>query len=223
MDSLDSLSADDERLVAQFLQEAFVKKVIIVQRDVRRFLARCRIHEYIAAKYEKIYDPKNRCYYYYNIESDKSSWKKPILLRQSDITFISPTYSLDEAAYRIQRQARRRAALKRVRMLYKTIVTEATDISSGLVYYYNKNSETSMWKLPNFMGGIFDHKYKEAKKIKKPATAGELEEKEEKDDDDDEEEEAEESSDESVASEDSEAVRQRRILARKYPRYLAVT
>ena len=91
MDDLDApLDADDERLVAQFMQESLVKHVINVQKSLRRFLARCRIHEYIAAKYEKIYDPKRGLHYYYNIETDKSSWQKPRVAAQERHVFHLP-------------------------------------------------------------------------------------------------------------------------------------
>ena len=214
MELLDApLDDDDEKMVAQFIHESLVKHVIQVQKTVRRFLARCQIHEYIAAKYEKIYDPKRKFYYYYNIQTDKSSWKKPALLLKSDITLISPTYTLDEAAAMIQRQARRRIALRRVRILYKAVVTESTDVSSGLVYYYNRKSGQSMWKLPDFMNNIFDHKYKNGPNRKESKAAvtvtAEVEEEESGGD---------ESSEESDVSEDSGVARMKRVLARKFPR-----
>ena len=209
MSGLDVLDAEDERLLAQLIQEAFLKHVILVQRNVRRFIQRCRIHEYIAAKYEKIYDPKRHIYYYYNIQSDKSSWKKPRLLLYSDIFVISPTYTLDEAATMIQRQARRKQALKAVRILYKSVVSEAIDASSGKPYYYSKKSGETFWKLPAFMNGIYDHNYKEGEKD--IVLVVEEEEEEESVHGD--------SSEESEGSEDSEEARMKRVLARKYPRY----
>ena len=233
MDDLDApLDADDEKLVAQFMQESLVKHVINVQKSLRRFLARCRIHEYIAAKYEKIYDPKRGLHYYYNIETDKSSWSKPALLLKSDMSFISPTYTIDEAVIMIQRQGRRRIALKRVRILYKALVTENVDVSSGQKYYYNRKSGQSLWQLPDFMNNIFDHKYKDGTKKKDGKTAAKLNkdgtevvagvEGEEEVEIEVEEEDpvGDDSSDDSNVSDDSGVARMKRVLARKFPRYL---
>jgi hypothetical protein len=147
-----SPSADDDLLMAQYIQEASVANVVKIQSQTRRLISRLRIWEYISAKYEKIYDPRHKVYYYYNIATDKSSWVKPRLLLKYDILIISPTYTLDEAVTMIQRQFRRIKALSRVRILYQAvIVTETTNNSSGPICYFNTKTRETMWKLPLFM------------------------------------------------------------------------
>jgi hypothetical protein len=103
MESLDSYNDDEEKMVAQFMEETYVKHITLVQSIARRFIQRCHIYEYITAKFEKIYDPKNGVYYYYNLEADKSSWNKPRLLLKGDIAVVSPTYEPDEAVMMIQK------------------------------------------------------------------------------------------------------------------------
>jgi hypothetical protein len=87
---------------------------VILQKYIRRFVQRCHIHRIICSKFEKIYDPKRKRFYYYNIDADTSSWKKPPMLLYSDIFDVSPSYTPDHAAIIIQRSLWRRAALRRV-------------------------------------------------------------------------------------------------------------
>ena len=105
-------------------------------------------------RFEKIYDPIRKRYYYYDRDLDVSSWWKPVLLRNSDLP-VAPTYtepgkyshssiltkySLNrspEACVKIQGQIRRKLALKRVRLLYQTVVKEELDVANDRVYYQN--------------------------------------------------------------------------------------
>lgn len=151
---------DDNRQMELFMEESYLNHVILAQSSIRRFIARCYIHRYIRSKYEKVYDPKKRIYFYYNVQNDRSSWTKPILLLESDITIISPTYSLQEATLLIQKQIKRFLALLKVRILYKSTVTELYDESTGSAYYYSKKTGLSFWYLPLFMKGTLDHQYK---------------------------------------------------------------
>ena len=198
-------TAEEQSLLNQYFRDSCAT---IIQRHARRYNQRVRIIELYNSIYEKILDPKRRCYYYYNIEKDRSSWTKPRLLHDSDIWKISPSYTIDEAATMIQRQARRRKDLKRIRRLYKMFVKEMLD-KTGTNYYFNPLTSRTMWELPSFMGGKLNHVYHDNTLIKKEVTEEEKE---------DEEEEEEESSDESNLSEDSELVRQRRREARIFPR-----
>ena len=198
-------TAEEQALLNQYFRDSCAT---IIQRHARRYNQRVKILELYNSMYEKILDPKRRCYYYYNIEKDRSSWTKPRLLHDGDIWKISPSYTIDEAATMIQRQARRRKDLKRIRRLYKMFVKEMLD-TTGTNYYFNPLTSRTMWELPLFMGGKLNHVYHD-NTLKK----SELNDEEKED----EEEEDEESSDESNLSEDSELVRQRRREARIFPR-----
>ena len=54
-------------------------------------------HRVLHERYEKIFDPVRKRYYYYNTVEDTASWRKPLLLREEDIEHVAPTYSKDQA------------------------------------------------------------------------------------------------------------------------------
>jgi len=198
-------TAEEKALLDKYLREDCAT---VIQKHARRYIQRVKILELMEATYEKILDPRRKCYFYYNINTDRSSWKKPALLLKADLSRIAPTYTLDQAATKIQSLCRCRPALKRTRNLYKLFVKEMVD-QAGAKYYYNPLTARSMWELPSFMGGKLDgHVYG-----KKKEEAKEEEKDEDSDDDDDDD-----SDDGSNLSDDSSLVRQRRREARKFPR-----
>jgi hypothetical protein len=213
---MDNLSADDDLLMAQYIQEAYVAHVVKVQSNARRLIARCRIWEYISAKYEKIYDPRHKIHYYYNIETDKSSWVKPRLLLKGDILIVSPTYTLDEAVIMIQRQLRRVNALSKVRILYQAVIV--TEKSSGSIEYFNTRTRELMWKLPLFMKNRLDYSQKNGilKTIEKQVPAADA--ADDGDDEMDDDSSVGQASEESNDSLDSAQIKELRRLARNYPR-----
>ena len=73
---------------------------IKLQSIVRMILVRSRIIKQINERYEKIFDPRRQRYYYYDRINDTSSWGKPLLLRNSDIKIVSPTF-IDESALKM--------------------------------------------------------------------------------------------------------------------------
>eukprot|EP01036_Dinobryon_divergens_P060167 gene60167-80241_t len=172
-------------------------------------------------RFEKIYDPRRKAYFYYDMKNDTSSWHKPTILLHADLLIVSPTYTKDAAALMIQRQLWRRLALRRVRRLYKDTITSILDESSGCYYYFNPKTHFTAWELPSFMGGTLDHSDDEDDdnssddsdvKKRKATTKGSSKEK--FDDDDSK---SSGSSGSSVDSDDSEKRREKRRLARKYP------
>jgi hypothetical protein len=202
--------------------ELFEFGVIKLQASIRRYIVRAKIIRQINQRWEKILDPRRQRYYYYDKVYDLSYWSKPKLLLDRDLDEVSPTYSDEDAATKIQTRIRMKLAQIRVRMMYQSTVIQAVDESSGGKYYYNPNTYATMWELPAFMNGRLDYERKPKIVKKKPedgesATGeastkdGEGEEEEEDDDDD-------ESEDGSELSEDSEAKRERKRLGRKFPR-----
>ena len=70
---------------------------------------------------------------------------------------VAPTYFPEEAATKIQSFIRRIQALYRVRLMYKDTYEEVFDFYSGTNYYANRFTYASVWELPKFMGGKYDH------------------------------------------------------------------
>lgn len=175
--------------------------VIRLQAIVRTFLIRSKLIKDISARYEKIYDPKRRRFYYYDKVKDKSSWVKPALLLNRELP-VAATYTPEQAAFKIQRVARRMLALLKVRLQYQGAVMKVTDENSNDAYYYNPKTGASMWRLPSFMNDRLDYVRKDAVTIQ-PTSAVE-----ESDDDDDSD----------ASSLDSEAIRAKRRRRRKFPR-----
>lgn len=194
---------------------------IKVQSLCRRFLVRQRLLKEARNRYEKIFDPKRKRYYYYDSVTDKSTWIKPVQLLDKDLD-VAPTYIPEQAALKIQRMIRLHLAKLKVRTMYQEILTTGLDPASGYPYFQNSRSGLTMWALPLFMNGKMNYARKPAKDpkfLKKvfPKPVG--------DDEDDEDEEDESESDEESAedseglSEDSETIREKRRQKRKYPRY----
>lgn len=244
MEVLDLVNVDESQLSDELKlkREITISCIMRVQALARRFLQRSRVVKGIASRFEKIFDPNRKLYYYYDSLLDKSTWIKPKLLLASDIP-IAPTYSPDEAAIRIQRQLWRFCALKRVRRIYKETITVVHDESTGDDYYYNPKSGATYWELPLFMGGKLVHDYVKKKKTKKNQNDGDIsvgshqsiDKNNEIDDDDDgdEEEGGGEEAEENVDDDDSEGsdsqdsdddldsvqLIEKRRSKRKYPRF----
>ncbi len=176
-----------------------------VQTATRMLLARRRIVRLIQSRFEKILDPRRKEYYYYDTVNDVATWDKPLLLGKSDIIQIAQTYTDDEAAVMITRQLLRRAALRRVRMLYQAVIVATYDEGYDATYYFNPLTEHTTWELPLFMNGHLEYKYDQL------PVGGRSAEPEEKS-------EIEEEDSESDLSIDSEIVRERRRAKRRYPR-----
>lgn len=156
---------DDEQLIISHFG------AIKLQSVARMILVRSRIIKQLNERYEKIYDPKRDRYYYYDIQQDKSSWRKPPLLLKSDILRISPPYVPDGEEHSITEQH------SRIEDVSKVIANGSIKENDGV----DTDDE--------------DHK-EEGEHIKSEEDASESD----------------------YSSEDSEAVRDRRRLKRKYPR-----
>ena len=174
-----------------------------VQSLIRRALARLSIVSKILKRTEKIWDPRREEFYYYDIVTDISSWRKPRLLRNIEIEEIAPTYTPDEAAGLIVRQCLRRAALRRVRMLYKNTIIATYDEGYGATYYYNEKTMSTTWELPEFMNGTMEYEYD------KLPLGGTIAGQERQSDSD---------SEDSDLSVDSEVARKKKRAKRKMPR-----
>jgi hypothetical protein len=199
-----------------------------LQSFLRRFIIRSRLLRSIRQRYEKIYDPVRKRYFYYDKETDTSSWIKPVLLLTTDL-HISPTYTEDQAAIKIQTLIRSHISKLKVRLLYQSTIVTSIDQATGTTYYYNPKTYATYWELPKFMNGRFDYIRKPAKKIPKYHKKKTKEGGGDGNDDDEEEDTIDETESESNESDDddddseglsvnSETIREKRRLKRKYPR-----
>ena len=198
-----------------------------IQACIRRFLVRSKLERLLNERYEKIYDPRRKRFYYYDKVYDHSSWHKPILFKDKDVKVISPTYFIDEAALMIQKLFRSHVSLRLLRILYADAVKFSVDPITKKAMYTNKTTGATTFTLPFFMNGTLDHKFKDKSKIlkayrnkgkPKPTKTKKSDGGSDEDDDEEEEEEQEEESDGSELSESSEAVIEKRQALRKYPR-----
>eukprot|EP01031_Cornospumella_fuschlensis_P027695 gene27695-33452_t len=171
-----------------------------LQAVARKFIVRSKIMKEITDRYEKIFDPKRKKYYYYDKKLDSSSWLKPVMLLDKDIEDVAPTYLPDQAALKLQRAVRRFLALLKVRLKFQECVMRVKDEKSNEDYFVNSKTGAKFQHLPSFMNGKLDYQRKE------PAEFGPYGSDEDSDDDSD------------AESLDTEARLEKRRKRRKYPR-----
>jgi hypothetical protein len=161
-----SLQPGGVMLGTNLADELSLYNVIKLQARIRVFLARRRVLKQVRARFEKIFDPRRKRFYYYDTVKDKASWLKPALLFQHDLEDIAPTFTKPEAAVHIQCLVRQYLSKLRIRLLYQEVVMQVKDDQSGYVYYYNPLAGTTLWELPSFMQGRMDHKRKPPRRNK---------------------------------------------------------
>ncbi len=131
---------------------------IQIQKIARGFLVRCTQIKYFRVRFEKIWDPRRNKHYYYDKETDLSAWKLPLLFIKHDHYLdIAPTFLPDDAARIIQTMGRRIMGLHRTQLQFKEVWEEVFDFYSGSNYYANRKTFQSVWVLPKFMRGKYDH------------------------------------------------------------------
>lgn len=218
----DVVGATSEQVENEIRNHSIIK----IQSHARKFLARCRILKMVNARFEKIYDPKRKAYFYYDMQNDTSSWHKPTILLHADITHIAPTYTRDMAAVIIQRQFHKLRGLRHVRSVYKNTVMAVLDERTGSHYYYNPKTGYTSWELPSFMAGTLDHKDYSISKQKSTSRRNlgneikneDISATEVEDDDGGNDSMASSETSSSADTENSEARREKRKAERKYPR-----
>lgn len=141
----------EEEFDAEFLSSI----AVTIQRNIRRFLSRCRIVKLINERIEKIYDPRRKLYYYYDSVADTSSWLKPALLRDSDIQVVAPTFTPDEASRHITNLMRRLRSLRLIQRAFAQSIEEVKE--GGKKFYMRLKTGETLLKLPSFMEGTMRH------------------------------------------------------------------
>ena len=72
--------------------------VLKIQGLWRRALVRERTYVELKQVWEKIFDPVQQIYYYYNTVTDEASWKRPAPLLWRDLGNVAPTFTDEQAS-----------------------------------------------------------------------------------------------------------------------------
>ena len=118
----------------------------------RRSLVRERTYLELKAVWEKIFDPVQQIYYYYNTVTDEASWKRPAPLLWRDLGDVAPTFTDEQAAIYMQCAWRRLKFLRTVRRLVASVVSKVYDEHSQNYYYYNAQTGQTSWTKPLLLG-----------------------------------------------------------------------
>ena len=78
------------------------KAALSIQCAFRVYCALKLLRKKVETRYEKIYDPRRRKFYYYDRQLCRSSWKKPFLVTKVGDLSIAPTYTEEQAAVMIR-------------------------------------------------------------------------------------------------------------------------
>ena len=126
--------------------------VLKIQGLWRRALVRERTYVELKAVWEKIFDPVQQIYYYYNTVTDEASWKRPAPLLWRDLGDVAPTFTDEQAAIYMQCACRRLKFLRTVRRLVASVVSKVYDEHSQNYYYYNAQTGQTSWTKPLLLG-----------------------------------------------------------------------
>ena len=123
-----------------------------IQGLVRRALVRERVYRQLSESWEKIFDPVQQIYYYYNTSTDEAAWKRPAPLLWRDLGDVAPTFTDEQAAIYVQCAWRRLMFLRTVRRVVASVVSKVYDENSGNYYYYNAQTGRTSWTKPLLLG-----------------------------------------------------------------------
>ncbi|GMH46426.1 hypothetical protein TrRE_jg4031 [Triparma retinervis] len=147
-------SISEEDLNRSIEDELLASCVVMVQCAWRQRAAQLKSCDLAIATIEKIWDPRTKSFYYYNVRLDKSRWEPPVFFKfaRKEITKVSPTYSGKQAILMMQTLLRRRLARKKVRSILKDHVDKVYDEQTNSFYYYNRLLKTTSWDKPGIWG-----------------------------------------------------------------------
>eukprot|EP00948_MAST-09A_sp_MAST-9A-sp1_P000871 g871.t1 len=171
---------DDQEGKEETRLEKFEACALKLQRIFKGRKARIKFQKIIQLTYERIYDPLNRRYYYYNSKTGESSWNAP---RFAKTKILSTTERIQlehemkrearekqqkqrrktprkraaemtekEAACMLQSALRAKLARRRIGELVRKIFVKCVDEKTGNVYYFNSLTGESSWYKPRLLG-----------------------------------------------------------------------
>jgi hypothetical protein len=151
-----------------------------IQQLWRTKLARRKMLGLIKDAYTKEFDPKTGAAFYVNKKTGESMWRKPAGLGGNEDVELSPRskatfdkakkdaaalldsstakpkrmkkMTTEEAVVRLQNWWRALQARKHLQAVMQHVYTKGFDPATNEFYYYNKNTGTSLWNKPSFMG-----------------------------------------------------------------------
>ena len=153
------------------IPETPTEAALLIQRAYRARLARKKVSEMAKGSFEKLFDEETKAYFYYNIKTGDSQWRKPSVLGEKDDIATARSDSTrtprtprvvripespEEAASLIQRVYRSRLARRRVIELTKHTYEKLFDEDSGVYYYFNNMTGESQWTKPSVLGNNDD-------------------------------------------------------------------
>lgn len=139
--------------------EKSLRYIVKAQSIARKFVLRSRFLKQLEDRYEKIYDPKRDRYFYYDRLTDTSSWEKPVVFGKDDVEEISSIFTPDEASVIVVRSLLRYIALRKIRMQCQSVLNQIVG-EDGSKYYVNTYTNETLHRLPRFMKGRFNYRYK---------------------------------------------------------------
>ncbi|KAJ0406040.1 hypothetical protein P43SY_010096 [Pythium insidiosum] len=140
-----------QRLRKQPSEQTLAAAATRIQSLFRKRAARLALRRLLTTVYEKVYDPETRSYFYFCKQTNTSSWDKPRLLRDDD---LSPAQEAPrdakqhEAARKIQTLFRNRATRVFLRDLALGYIEKHFDDDSKAWYYFNHRTNQSFWERP---------------------------------------------------------------------------
>ncbi|KAG3205750.1 hypothetical protein PC128_g1201 [Phytophthora cactorum] len=148
---------------------------LIIQCAFRAFRARCVLAARIGKTYQRVLNPGNNQYFYYNRVARLSQWEAPTLLRRchylldaKPVTQANPFTNdptLDAAAKVIQNRFRQRALRVFLQDYKLGNLEKVFDARFGAWYYFNSRTNHSFWenvhhvRLTAANSAIYHHQY----------------------------------------------------------------
>ncbi|ETL94376.1 hypothetical protein L917_07648 [Phytophthora nicotianae] len=130
------------------------KGAVIIQCGYRAFRARRHLADLLAKTYQRVLNPENNQYFYYNRITNLSQWEAPTLLRRChcplDAKPLTLAYTNDparDAAAKVIQNMFRQRALRVFMQDYKLGNLEKIfDARFGAWYYFNSRTNRSFWE-----------------------------------------------------------------------------
>eukprot|EP00946_MAST-07B_sp_MAST-7B-sp1_P004333 g4333.t1 len=195
LDSAEDLKKMRPRFTASELTEK--EAAMHIQQAWRAKLAHRKMSKLIREAYTRGFDSESGATFYVNKKTGESMWKKPFGLGENEDIELSPRskakfekakkdadallkpssaklkhlkkITSEEAVVRLQNWWRTLRARKHLQAVMQHVYTKGFDPATNEFYYYNKNSGTSLWSKPSFLGSSTPRLTPRSRKLAKSA------------------------------------------------------